>query len=368
MHVRGKGGLGLEFTYISWVRMRISREVFDHQRRPRFGNANPERMNFAFWEWVIRGTQEPSTDAEGPLEEVGLVVRGGMLKSEFGPYRARDLFNIPVSREEGPIWTFERMGATRSPLPDGRVVCIAGEHEDFYDPDFCIYNDVIVLGPSGQIEICGYPKDVFPPTDFHTATLAYDQVVIIGRLGYKNERRPGYTPVHSLNLSDYRISEVKTSGEMPGWISEHEATHDGNGGIIIRRGQLIQQDRGQQRIRRNFEDYSLDMQSGVWRRLTNRHWLEFSIRREKGAFILEHEPTPEALLPRHIEYDIAPCGDHASLRIDVAGIPVSLTIDFKYIRIVVEGDMPEAVSGRLLEEIRTNAEGAVQGRCILEKT
>jgi hypothetical protein len=99
--------------------MKISREIFDQQHRPQFGNANPEGMDLAFWEWMIRGAQEPSTDGEGPLEEVGLVMRGGMLKSGFGPYRARDLFNIPVSREEGPVWTFERMGATRSPLPAG---------------------------------------------------------------------------------------------------------------------------------------------------------------------------------------------------------------------------------------------------------
>ena len=32
-------------------------------------------------------------------------------------------------------------------LPDGRVVLIAGEHEDSYDPDFCIYNDVVVIQP-----------------------------------------------------------------------------------------------------------------------------------------------------------------------------------------------------------------------------
>jgi hypothetical protein len=64
--------------------MKISREIFDQQRRPQFGNANPAGMDLAFWEWMIRGAQEPSTDGEGPLEEVGLVMRGGMLKSGFG--------------------------------------------------------------------------------------------------------------------------------------------------------------------------------------------------------------------------------------------------------------------------------------------
>src|SRR4029077_13978668 len=139
----------------------------------------------------------------GLLAEFGLMMRGGVLKSGYGPYRARDQFNAPPSHAPGAVWTFDRIGSTSTELPDGRVVCIAGEHEDFYDPDFYIYNDVIVLQPTGQIEIYGYPKEVFPPTDFHTATLPIDQVVIVGGLGYKNERRPGHTPVYSLNLSNY---------------------------------------------------------------------------------------------------------------------------------------------------------------------
>lgn len=275
--------------------MKVTREMFDLQRRPRFGNSNPERMNFAFWEWMVRGSQAPSIDVEGPLEEVDLAMRDGVLKSGFGPYRARDLFEIPVTREDGPVWTFERMGATRSSLPDGRVVCIAGEHEDFYDPDFYIYNDVIVLQPTGEIEIYGYSKEVFPPTDFHTATVANDQIVIIGCLGYKKERRPGHTPVYSLDLSNYCISEIKTSGDMPGWISKQGASYDSKGVITIRAGQLVQEYEGEQRIRRNFEDYALDVKSGVWQRLTNRNWHELSICREEGLFVLEHRPKPEAL-------------------------------------------------------------------------
>ena len=39
-----------------------------------------------------------------------------------------------------PVWCFIRYGATRTKIPDGRIVCIGGEHEDSYDPDFYIYN------------------------------------------------------------------------------------------------------------------------------------------------------------------------------------------------------------------------------------
>jgi hypothetical protein len=174
--------------------MEISRELFDQQRRPRFGNANPERMRLAFWEWMIRGRESSSTEEIGGLGEIGLTMREGKLKSGYGPYRARDFFKISSDRKDGPIWTFDRMGASRSELLDGRVVSIGGEHEDFYDPDFCIYNDVVVFGGADQIEIYGYPKEVFPPTDFHTATLIGDRIFIIGGLGYQDARRPDHTP------------------------------------------------------------------------------------------------------------------------------------------------------------------------------
>jgi hypothetical protein len=347
--------------------MKISREVFDQQRRPRFGNANPERMKLAFWEWMIRGDDAPPTDGGSPLEELGLRMREGKLKSRYGPYHARDLFHIPLNREDGPICTFDRMGATRSQLADGRVICVGGEHEDFYDPDFYIYNDVVVLGPAGEIEIYGYAKEVFPPTDFHTATVAGDRILIIGCLGYKNDRRPEHTPVYVLDPSQYRISEIATSGEMPGWISEHEASYDREGVITIRRGQVIQGHSNHQQTRRNFEDYALDMKSWVWQRLTNRNWLEFSIRQEKGLFVLEHRPKPEALLPRDIEYTIVPCEGQEDARIIVAGVPVSLTLGVKYIEVVVEGHMPAALAAGVAEAIRTNAEATVQRRCILEQ-
>ena len=106
---------------------------------------------------------------------------------------------------------------------DGRILLIAGEHEDYYDPDFYIYNDVVVRHPDGRIDIFGYPRDVFPPTDFHTATLVGNDIVIIGSLGYLEERKPATTPVTVLDLETFTISKVVTSGPAPGWIHYHEA-------------------------------------------------------------------------------------------------------------------------------------------------
>src|SRR5262249_9853218 len=99
--------------------MEISREIFDQQRHPRFGTANPERMQLAFWEWMIRGPEPSATDQDSDSMPDGWIMRLGYLKSSYGPWRARDLFSIPVNREEGPIWTFDRMGATRTEMPDG---------------------------------------------------------------------------------------------------------------------------------------------------------------------------------------------------------------------------------------------------------
>lgn len=306
--------------------MSISREIFDQQRLPRFGKANPEKMRHAFWEWMIRGDAELRASAASGLEESALKLRDGKLKSSYGPYRARDLFKIPLSREDGPIWTFDRMGQTKTRLPDGRVICIGGEHEDFYDPDFFIYNDVVVFTAHDQIEIYGYQKEVFPPTDFHSATVLHDQIIVIGGLGYKNERQPGYTPVYSLDLSSYRVSQIPTSGEMPGWISKHEANHGQAGIITIRSGQRVQQRDSEQQICRNLEDYALDLNSRIWRRITDRNWHEFSIRQEKGAFVLDGRPNPEALLPRNVEHVILPSEGDADVRFLVAGVVVSLTI------------------------------------------
>jgi len=66
----------------------------------------------------------------------------------------------PSSFSVGPAWCFERFGKSETTLPEGRVVHIAGEHEDHYDPDFYIYNDVIVIGRDGSIAITGYPREI----------------------------------------------------------------------------------------------------------------------------------------------------------------------------------------------------------------
>jgi hypothetical protein len=153
---------------------------------------------------------------------------------------------------------------------------------------------------------------------------------------------------------------------MPGWISEHRASLNWKGVIKIRRGQILDYLDGKQRLRRNYEDFALDTKTWVWKRLTNRKWREFSIRREKGAFIGKNEPKPQDLFPTDGEPDVMQCKDKEDARIVVEGIPVSITIGISRIQVVVEGNMPEKRVARLAETLRANAEAAVQSRCILE--
>src|SRR5712691_10149821 len=101
----------------------VTSELFKKWRSPRYGRANPERMNNPVWEWLIR--------------------------SELTAYSANNEFEGPSSCDAGPCWCFSRFGQSSTELPDGRVVLIGGEHEDFYDPDFYIYNDVVVKNPDG---------------------------------------------------------------------------------------------------------------------------------------------------------------------------------------------------------------------------
>src|SRR5205823_10613086 len=108
-------------------------------------------------------------------------------------------------------------------LPDGRIVQVAGEHEDSYDLDFSIYNDVFVHETDGMIHIFGYPESVFPATDFHTATLVGEHIFLIGSLGYQGTRQFGKTPVYRLDIETFHIEEVQASGEAPGWVYKQRA-------------------------------------------------------------------------------------------------------------------------------------------------
>ena len=119
-------------------------------------------------------------------------------------------------------------------------------------------------GPDGAIAICGYPEDVFPPTDFHTATLVGDTLWLIGALGYSEARREGQTPVFTLDTRDFHIERVATTGEAPGWIYKHRARLRAPHEIVLEGGHCFVQaaPRDPPLIGR----WVLDLQTRHWRR------------------------------------------------------------------------------------------------------
>ncbi len=215
---------------------RTTNEEYSKGKHREFGQANPQRMDNAFW--------------------------NAMIQCGCRAYHPRFMFND--EDESGPVWCYYRYGRTTTILPDGRIVEIAGEHADYYDPDFCIYNDVTVFDGKGNFEIWGYPEHVFPPTDFHSATLIGDHIYIIGSLGYQEQRRPGETPVYRLDCRTFTMECIKTSGEMPGWISSHTARFSSGANCIYVTGGKIYREG----LAPNHAAFALDLRTYQWSRVS----------------------------------------------------------------------------------------------------
>lgn len=233
--------------------------------------ANPTKIDRPYWKYMI--------------------ARGEWAYSTRKKYRMTDSMGAWLGH---PIYCFDRFSRTETRLPDGRLVYVAGEHEDFYDPDFFIYNDVVVVHGYGdvkteneieaeadaeedssseeeldedpevaelqrkmweadkvhdrewaeyvrqegikhdlktaarargasphEIDVYCYPHSVFPPTDYHTATYVKDEglgreyIYLIGGLGYPGGPHRAATLTYRLDLEDFSMQRVETSGHGP---------------------------------------------------------------------------------------------------------------------------------------------------------
>ncbi|MES2935565.1 MAG: ankyrin repeat domain-containing protein [Pseudomonadota bacterium] len=215
----------------------VSKEVYLAGKYRRFGNCNAELTDNSFWL--------------------------SMIKSGASAWRASEKYFDSGSVAGQPVWCYQRYGRSTTVMEDGRIIEIGGQHEDFYDPDFCIYNDVTVFGPDSSIRLYSYPKNDFPPTDSHTATLVGNFIYIIGNLGYTASRQPNHTPVYKLNIDTFEIKKVKTTGDMPGWISRHKATLIDKT-IIIAGGKIIVDIDDKEDYIANTSRYRLDLKNFRW--------------------------------------------------------------------------------------------------------
>lgn len=342
----------------------ITPDLFLQWRAPRFGRANPERMNNPVWEWLIR--------------------------SKLNAYSANELHHGPDSLDAGPAWCFDRFGQTSTMLTDGWEVLIAGEHEDYYDADFYIYNDAVVRHPDGNMDIFGYPSEVFPPTDFHTANLVGNQIILVGSLGHPEQRRPETTQIMVLDITTLAISSVQVSGVPPRWIHRHEAVlEEGGGSLLIRGGKLCKA--GETRsVVENIDDWRLHLFEWRWERLTKRQWQRWEFIRHDGrqnriweiaqarwyrdAGWKEEAQELEKLaqeLGSRPNLDLAgklfsPPIDHAAcaraveehniFRIKVNGVLVRYVYDTVSVQMTVEGLLPHAATEILVADLRKKLE------------
>jgi ankyrin repeat protein len=220
--------------------LNVTEAEYLSEKRPRFGKSNPEVMDIPFWQEMVR--------------------------AGISAYQAKAQFGDADNMEE-PAWCFNRFGISFSELPDGRFVQIGGEHEDFYDPDFCIYNDVIVHDRSGKFQIMGYPKDVFPPIDFHSATHVDGFIYIVGGLGYQGSRKFSVTPIFRLNCKSWKIEVVQSSGDTLGWIYEHKAHVVTPGVLMVSGGKICTEIDGEEQHIENKDEFSLDLSHMTWAKL-----------------------------------------------------------------------------------------------------
>lgn len=266
------------------------------------------------------------------------------------------------------MWCFDRFGKSETRLPDGRVVHIGGEHEDSYDPNFCIYNDVTTISGDGKIAINGYPQSVFPPTDFHTATTVGSTIIVIGNLGYPEHRVVGSTPVFRVAMDSLGIDRVDTIGEAPGWIHEHSAVLVDNASAIVVCGGVIWRGDALSMIE-NIDSWSLDIAKARWTRLTALDWQRWTMlrvdrkpnrlwdvrqelwRREHGwpgqKSYWEFDDAPDfdalAALYRLGEDSPIPSDDSAYnvFRTVIDGLEVRFTENRFHVQAVVEGRLSE---------------------------
>lgn len=211
---------------------------FREGKSRRFGRANPEIVTRPFWRYMVASAEHA-----------------------YNAYRRFGSSDEPPTRGD-PVWCFSRFGQSITILPDGSLAEIAGEHEDSYDADFCIYNDVVVHRPDGTFTIYAYPEDVFPPTDFHTATYVDGAIYIVGSLGYLGKRAHGTTPVYRLSCATFAIEQVSTTGEGPGWIHRHRARLDSNE-IVVSDGQVVDE---RDHLVPNADTFALNLRTMRWRK------------------------------------------------------------------------------------------------------
>jgi hypothetical protein len=181
-----------------------------------------------------------------------------------------------------------------------------------------------------------------------------------------NDRRPGVTPVYSVDTTTFGITEVASSGTQPGWVFRHFADLSGESAINVRGGQLVEVENGKQRFKRNIEKFSLDTASGVWTQTSSRNWPQWSIGQEdRGLFVLDHRVRIRDLIPQGAEGIAVTDESHCEATFLVRGVPVRVIAGVRWIEVVIEGELPEELRCEVLEVFRRRVEALCKKKCVV---
>ena len=163
-------------------------------------------------------------------------VPGDILYPE-NPTNITDVLKLIDIPDYFPCYTTNRHGMSYTDV-SGVSYFIGGEHEDYYDPAFCIYNDVIKV-ENNKITVYGYPKEDFPPTDFHSAEYHDNKIFIFGSIGYP-EHRKKHIQVLVLDLETMKIENLNNNSG-PLWKhfkGDVEILKDGLDGFVFDKDSL----------------------------------------------------------------------------------------------------------------------------------
>lgn len=94
-----------------------------------------------------------------------------MIWSRGDAYSARVTFGKPVdpNQQRAPWWSFNRVGATRTKLQDGRILCIGGKQGEIGEIDFAFYNGTGIISTSLIIVI--FPEECLAAVVFARSVL-----------------------------------------------------------------------------------------------------------------------------------------------------------------------------------------------------
>ena len=284
-----------------------------------------------------------------------------LIDSNISAYRGNKHFEGPSSFGGKPGWCFNRFGRTLTQLADGTGILIAGEHEDHYDPDFFIYNDVVIAHPDGRIEILGYPEEHFPPTDFHSAT-SRQRIDSNWKSRLQGTEEGRGNPTLAFDIISKRFRTIAASGESPGWISRHEARLDERNGILVHGGKIDHGPAGGGYLE-NFDTWRLDLADWKWERLTQKVIHRWRFVREDGKACrlfpkrLGSEPADKLLLARL--YDppvphevVKKDGETDRTRYVIDGVPLHFSEEMHWVQLTLEGELPPALMNTYVNQVK----------------